>query len=355
MKVDVEHKGGSYPVHIVGGFGGFGAALADTVQSRSVVVVSDTNVAPLWADPLEAELVGAGFQVHRVVMPAGEVHKHRDTWWGVVDGVLSAGVDRRTPLIALGGGVVGDVAGFAAASVLRGMPFVQVPTTVLSMVDSSVGGKTGFNHPSGKNLVGAFHQPMLVWAALDTLSTLDPRQRRAGLGEVVKAALIDDAALFERLETRAEHALGDDLESVVAACVASKARVVALDERERGLRAILNAGHTVAHAVEVVAGYGEWLHGEAVAIGLVAETGWSERVGYCREAGLGARVRALCVQLGMPVDLPELSLDRLEAAMSLDKKGVGDTLTVPAPVRVGEVRLVSMPLASVRDLLGPST
>jgi 3-dehydroquinate synthase len=352
LTLPVQTQLGAYDVCVRPTLHGLGEAVAAVSRSPRAVLVTDDTVGPLWADAAERAL--AGVDLVRLVIPAGERNKHRDTWWGLVDGLLEARVDRRTPVIALGGGVVGDLAGFAAAATLRGLPVIQVPTTLLAMVDSSVGGKTGFNHPLGKNLVGAFHQPVLVWAALETLQTLEPRARNAGLGEAVKHGLIDDAALFERLESDAAAVADghpDVLAEVVAACVRSKAGVVADDEREKGRRAILNAGHTVAHAIEQVAGYGAWFHGEAVAMGLVAETAWAEDTGLTEEPGLARRVSDLVDALGMPSAIPDLDATRLEAAMRVDKKTHGDMLRVPAPMRVGEVRLVDLPLHNVSHLL----
>ena len=333
----------SYDVVIQASLSGLGEALRRLLRATHCLVVTDTHVAPLWGDALRAELDTAGVQSTWVTLPAGEAHKHRDTWWQIVDGALAAGVDRKTPIVALGGGVVGDLAGFAAASVNRGVPFVQVPTTLLAMVDSSVGGKTGFNHARGKNLVGAFHQPALVWAALDTLGTLPARELRAGLGEVVKTALLADEAFLASLEDQAP-LLADGaptaLAPVVAACVCHKAAIVAEDEQERGRRAVLNLGHTVGHGLETALGYGVLLHGEAVALGLVEEARWAVRAGHCLDPALPARLVALHAAMGLPTSVPEVPLDQVVAAMLVDKKASGDTLTVPVVVRVGETALV---------------
>ena len=352
--ITVELGARSYPVVLEeDGFQGIGAALAAVHRGRRVALVTETTVGPLWADALERELKAASVACLRIELPAGERHKTVATWTACVDALLEAGVDRKTPVLALGGGVLGDIAGFAAATTLRGMPFIQVPTTLLAMVDSSVGGKTGVNHPGGKNLIGAFHQPILVFAALSTLTTLAPEERRAGLGEVVKTALLD-AALFTSLEANAE-ALADGepkaLAPVIARCVELKAQVVAQDERESGVRAVLNAGHTVGHALEQVLGYGTLRHGEAVGLGLIAETAWAVRAGVCLEEDLPRRISRLLGRLCLPSASPKADLRRLEAAMRLDKKTDADKLSLPVAVRVGRMQLVELPLHRMGELV----
>ncbi len=350
----VQTASGEYDVVVADGMAGLGRRVSDLAAGRRPIVVTDDHVGPLWLKHLLEEVPDLGDRV--ITVPAGETNKHRDTWWSIVDGLLRLGVDRKTPVVALGGGVVGDLVGFAAASVLRGVPLVQVPTTLLAMVDSSVGGKTGFNHPRGKNLVGAFHRPHLVWAALDTLSTLSARERIAGLGEVVKTALLGDAELFGELERNApalRRGDADVLADVVCRCVRLKAEVVSADEREAGWRAVLNLGHTVGHAVEVVGGYGRWLHGEAVAIGLVAEARWAVARGHCSDPGLPERLVVLLSSLGLPAEVPrDLARDALATAMRLDKKVGKDMIVIPVPLRVGGARLVEIKLDRVSELLG---
>lgn len=353
-RVGVKLGSRSYDVVIAPSLVGLRAALAAVSSSPRVAVVTDDAVGPLWLDALRAELADRTLLV--IDFPHGEVNKHERTWWSVVDALLSGGVDRSTPVIALGGGVVGDMAGFAAASLLRGLPFVQIPTTLLAMVDSSVGGKTGFNHPRGKNLIGAFHQPALVWAAMDTLSTLPLREVRAGLAEVVKTAVIGDPDLLVRMEDEVAllaQGVPAALASVVERCVQLKAEVVGEDEREEGRRAVLNLGHTVGHAVEAVGGYGVLLHGEAVGIGLVAEAAWAVREGICVEPDLPDRLRRLLSGLGLPTDVPATDRDALVAAMGVDKKRRGAKITVPVPVRSGEVTLVALPVERAAELLPP--
>lgn len=354
--VEVALGDRAYTVHVVpGAFDGLGAAVHALFGARPAVVVTDDRVGPLWAEALASELATVGVGCRRVVLPAGEVHKTLATWSLALDGLLAAGVDRRTPVVALGGGVVGDVAGFAAASALRGLPVVQVPTTLLAMVDSSVGGKTGVNHARGKNLIGAFHQPRLVWAGLQTLSTLAPRVRDAGLGEVLKTGLVADRALVDRLERGGGEAARSvaELGELVARCVAAKAAVVADDEREAGRRLILNAGHTVGHALEQVLGFGALEHGEAVAVGLVIETAWGEARGVS-ERGLAARVGGLVRGLGLPdprrwAGREEL-VEPLVAAMQADKKADGDAVVVPVVKAPGEVVAVRAEAEALRAL-----
>jgi 3-dehydroquinate synthase len=248
--------------------------------------------------------------------------------------------------------VLGDIAGFAAAATLRGLPFVQVPTTLLSMVDSSVGGKTGVNTRHGKNLVGAFHSPRGVWIATDTLGTLPPEELRAGLGEVLKTAVVADPALFE-LAARVrpgDPAQGELLEEIIARCVSAKAAIVSRDERESGGRIVLNAGHTVAHALETAVGP-TLRHGEAVAIGLVAEARWAVARGICADRDLPERIASAARAVGLPTEPPAADLAAVLAAARLDKKGAADKIRLPVPVRAGEVVVVDLDRASLPDLL----
>lgn len=344
----------SYDVEVVHqGLARLGASVARAVEARRCILVSDSEVWPRWGGAAEASLEESGFAVSRIVLSAGEANKNIQTWASLVGQILALEPDRRTPVIALGGGVVGDIAGFAAAACLRGLPLVQVPTTLLAMVDSSVGGKTGVNHPLGKNLVGAFHQPVLVHADVDTLRTLPTRELRAGLAEVVKTAVIDDAALFGWLgEHAAQLADGESaaLTHIVCACVAAKARVVAADEREGGLREVLNLGHTVAHGLEAVLGYGVLRHGEAVAIGLVQEAKWAEREGYCAP-GVAASIAGLLADLGLSTEVPPVGLDEVVTAMRSDKKGRGEVVRVPIPAEIGTVRRMEVSKARLHELL----
>jgi 3-dehydroquinate synthase len=345
----------AYRVVVADGFDGLGDAVRADLGARRFVVVTDGTVEPLWGEVARAAL-GAGV-VGTIVLPAGEPHKHLGTWRTCVEALLALGLDRRVAVIALGGGVVGDVAGFAAATVLRGLNVVQVPTTVLAMVDSSVGGKTAVNTEHGKNLVGVFHQPSLVWAPLDALETLDARERVAGLAEVVKTGLVVDADLFDDVRVSAAHLAAGDRDAtrrIVARSVAAKAEVVAADERESGPRICLNAGHTVGHAIENVAGYGALRHGEAVGVGLVAETTYATRVGLCADPDLAPRVAEVLRALGLPTTASEAApgLDRtaLAAAAALDKKADGDRVIVPLVVRPGHWRASSLDRPEINAL-----
>lgn len=351
----VELGSRAYDVRIGGSLAGLGGALAGRFRAGRALVVTDSRVSVWWGTAVDDELTSAGLQVAWIEVPDGEIHKHQATWWSIVEGLLAARPDRHTPVVALGGGVIGDLAGFAAAVTLRGLPLVQVPTTLLAMVDSSVGGKTGFNHDAGKNLVGAFYQPRLVWAATETLSTLDDRERRSALAEVVKHALIDGDWL-DWLEANAT-ALRDGeaiaTAEVVRRSVRCKAAVVAADELETGRREVLNLGHTVGHAIEAVAGFGAMPHGEAVGLGLIAEQAWAERAGLA-EPGLTARLVRLLDALGLPTSAPSLSADAMNDAMGLDKKAEGATLRLPVCASPGVVSVVPIGRERARELLGVS-
>ena len=280
-----------------------GDLLAPLLPGRSAVVVSDTVVAETYLDPTLGALREAGFACSHLVVDSGEQSKDLATLGGMLEGILGQGVDRSTALVALGGGVVGDLTGFAASVLLRGVPFVQIPTTLLAQVDSGVGGKTGVNSAHGKNLIGTFYQPRLVLADVATLNTLPARELRAGYAEIVKYGLIDDPAFFAWLERNGAALLEGDrdlLRAAVAHSCRSKARIVADDERERGSRALLNLGHTFAHALEAEAGYdGSLLHGEAVAYGIVLAHRLSAALGHCGEDD-AARVAAHFRAVGLP-------------------------------------------------------
>lgn len=342
-----------YPVCVRADLRGLGAAVRRATRADRAVVVTDEHVGPRWGAETLQELRGAGLQVGEpIVLPAGEHHKNLATWSSCVDALIERKVTRDVPVVALGGGVLGDIAGFAAASTLRGLPFVQVPTTLLAMVDSAVGGKVGVDHPSGKNLIGAFHQPALVWAALSTLQTLPERERRAGLAEVVKAAIIGDSDLFASLEQGAANRALEpgELSELVHRAVAIKAEIVAQDEREGGIRAVLNLGHTVAHGLERAAAYTDLRHGEAVAIGLVVEARCAERLGYS-PPGLADRIAAVLKALGLPTTWPDVELRHVVEALSLDKKRDGAMLVWPVAFDVSDCRLVRLSLSELTGLL----
>jgi 3-dehydroquinate synthase len=347
VRVDV----GGYAVTLADGYDG----LAIPGEPGRCVLVSNPVVAPLYRAEVEAALRDAGWEPAYVEVPDGEEHKTVASYVALVDALLDTRPDRRTPVLALGGGVTGDLVGFAAATTLRGLPVVQLPTTLLAMVDSSVGGKTGVNTRHGKNLVGAFHPPVAVWAALSTLRTLDDAELRCGLGEVVKHAVIAGPDALARCEALAPRLVARDpdaLRAVVADSVRTKARIVAQDPTEKGIRAILNLGHTLGHAVEAVAGYGALRHGEAVAIGLVAMTRFATARGWCEDLGLADRLVVLLDALGLPVRPPsDLDADALCAAVGFDKKRAHGKVKVAVPRLLGSVELRSLPLDEVPQLV----
>ncbi|BBO22010.1 MAG: 3-dehydroquinate synthase [Candidatus Desulfobacillus denitrificans] len=292
------------------------------LKAPLAAIVSNETVAPLYLTGLASALRDQGVRVTEILLPDGEEHKNWQTLNRIFDALLENRCERATTIIALGGGVVGDLAGFAAATYQRGVPFIQLPTTLLSQVDSSVGGKTGINHPLGKNMIGAFYQPRLVLADTDTLKTLPERELSAGLAEVIKYGLIRDLAFFEWLEANMEKLRARDPEALTHAIECScrnKAEVVAEDETETDVRALLNLGHTFGHAIEAGLGYGKWLHGEAVAAGMVMAAELSRRIGWLSQADV-ARTAALLRRAGLPVRGPVLGADRYMALMALDKK-----------------------------------
>ncbi len=326
QRLDVRLGQRSYPVLVGPGLLGSQPLLAEHAGAGKLLVVTDDVVGPLWLPRLGEGLAGRPFET--CVLPGGEAHKTLANVAVIIDALVAARLNRDGMVLALGGGVIGDIAGFAAASYQRGIAIVQLPTTLLAQVDSSIGGKTGVNHPGGKNLIGAFHQPAAVIADTDTLSTLPDRQLRAGLTEVVKAALVADGAFFAWLEANLARLLAKEsaalAEAITRAC-AIKAAIVAEDEREQGRRALLNLGHTFGHAIEAGAGYGQVLHGEAVAAGLALAAELSSRTG--RLPGRDAeRVRELLSAAGLPVDPPRLGAARMLELMAMDKKVKGGAI-----------------------------
>lgn len=341
-KVQVELGDRSYPIRVGSGLlPGVGESLAARFAVRHACVVTNATVAALYGAVVESSLAASGFAVHRIEIADGEIHKNLATLESIYDRILALRPERSWPVVALGGGVVGDIAGFAAATVLRGVPFVQIPTTLLAQVDSSVGGKTGINHPRGKNLIGAFYQPSEVVIDLDTLASLPRREFLAGFAEVVKYGVILDPELFASLEDRLDDVLRLDpvfLRAVVARCCRLKADVVGSDERESGLRAILNFGHTLGHAVENLAGYGALLHGEAVSIGMAFAARLSARLGVC-EPDAAERVVALLARSGLPVAIPsDLASADLGAAVAGDKKVSGGKVKFVLMTGIGATR-----------------
>jgi 3-dehydroquinate synthase len=318
----------AYPIEIGSGLLGRADLIVPYLKVPQVALVSNETVAPLYLDALARPLRERGVRVTEIILPDGERHKTWQTLSRIYDALLENRCERAATVIALGGGVIGDLAGFAAATYQRGVPFIQVPTTLLAQVDSSVGGKTGINHPLGKNMIGAFYQPRLVLADTDTLKTLPERELRAGLAEVIKYGLIRDLPFLEWLEANLAKLLARDGEALTYAversCI-NKAEIVAADETESGVRALLNLGHTFGHAIEAGMGYGEWLHGEGVAAGTVMAADLSRRMGWLSEADV-QRVIRLLRSAGLPVAGPALGADRYLELMSLDKKVAGGKL-----------------------------
>ncbi|MGB8148034.1 MAG: 3-dehydroquinate synthase [Azonexus sp.] len=327
----------SYPIHIGSGVLDRADLLVPHLGQKKVLVVSNTTVAPLYFDRLRSTLEKNGISVISVILPDGEKYKDWNTLNLIFDALLSAHCERGTTLIALGGGVIGDMGGFAASCYQRGMPFIQIPTTLLSLVDSSVGGKTAINHPLGKNMIGAFYQPKLVLADISTLDTLPDRELKAGLAEVIKYGLIRDPEFFVWLEENIERLLARDRDALAYAVhrsCANKAEVVAADERETGERALLNLGHTFGHAIETGIGYGEWLHGEAIAAGTLIAAELSRRLGWL-DAEAVLRIERLFVRAGLPVRGAPLGAARYLALMRHDKKVQDGKLRLVLLKRIG--------------------
>jgi 3-dehydroquinate synthase len=321
--------------------------------ASKAVIVTNTTVEPLYAARLEGAIESRHAAVHKLVLPDGESYKNWQTLNLIFDALLQHGCDRKTVLYALGGGVVGDMAGFAAASYMRGVPFVQVATTLLAQVDSSVGGKTGINHPLGKNMIGAFYQPALVVCDIDTLRTLPAREFSAGLAEVIKYGPIADTALLDWIELNVESLMRRETAPLAHAVRRSceiKARVVSQDERESGLRAILNVGHTFGHAIEAGLGYGEWLHGEAVGCGMVMALHLSHRLGLIDIAWV-ERVTALLRRTGLPTVGPQLGADRYLELMRIDKKAAAGQIRFVVIDKPGSASVRSAPDALVREVI----
>jgi 3-dehydroquinate synthase len=319
LNVDLGER--SYPIYIGSELLGSAGLIQPHIRGRQVMVVSNTTVAPLYLDKVLASL--DGLRVESVILPDGEQYKNLEVLNTIYDALLTHRFDRKCTLVALGGGVVGDMTGFAAASYQRGVDFIQIPTTLLAQVDSSVGGKTGVNHPLGKNMIGAFHQPRCVIADTDSLNTLDERQLSAGIAEVIKYGLIDDPEFFDWLEQNMPRLMAREPEALAYAIARScedKARVVAADEKEAGSRALLNLGHTFGHAIETGMGYGEWLHGEAIAAGMVMAAELSAHMGWI-EPAIVERIRRLISAAALPVRAPsQLSSERFLELMAVDKK-----------------------------------
>ena len=343
LNVDLGER--SYPITIGPGLLSNGDLLARHISGRKVAIVTNTTVAPLYLERVAAPLREAGREVIAIILPDGEEYKNWASLMQVFDTLLANQADRRTTLVALGGGVIGDLTGYAAASYMRGVPFVQIPTTLLSQVDSSVGGKTGINHPLGKNMIGAFYQPRAVLADTSSLDTLPARELSAGLAEVIKHGAIIDAAFFDWIEQNIDKLMARDgaaLGYAIARSCEIKADVVRQDEREGGLRAILNFGHTFGHAIEAGLGYGEWLHGEAVGCGMVMAADLSQRMGYIDEATV-ARVKNLVAAAGLPVAAPDFGAERWLELMAVDKKNEGGAIKFILLKPLGSPQITNVP------------
>lgn len=332
----------SYPIRIGEGLlTDIGSLLSDISFPHQVAVVSNPTVADLYGPVVTRSLQQAGFDPRLMLVPDGEDYKNLETLQGIYDQLIEHRFDRGCGLLALGGGVIGDMAGFAAATFLRGIPYVQVPTTLLSQVDSSVGGKTAVNHPHGKNLIGAFYQPQLVVIDVDTLTTLEPREVFAGIAEVIKYGVIRDADFFSWLEKNQQLLQQRDPDSLAYAIKKScqiKADIVEVDEREHSIRAYLNFGHTFGHAIENLAGYGQWKHGEAVAVGMVIAAKIA-RIKHLCTADDVIRIETLLRSFDLPIEPPDFGLEPVVSAIQRDKKVNQGALTMVLNKGIGDVVL----------------
>ena len=352
-RVEIDLGDRSYPILIAAELLDEPDAFDAAPVASMALIVTNTTVAPLYAAALKTTLSKRYRRVETLVLPDGEVHKDWATLNLIFDALLGHGADRKTVLFALGGGVVGDMTGFAAASYMRGVPFVQVPTTLLAQVDSSVGGKTAINHPLGKNMIGAFYQPHLVLCDLATLQTLPPRELSAGLAEVIKYGPIYDMVFFDWIEANVDALVALEPAALAHAVKRSceiKAEVVAQDERETGLRAILNFGHTFGHAIESGLGYGEWLHGEAVGCGMVMAAHLSHKLGGV-DAAFVARLTRLIQRAGLPITGPALGAERYLELMRVDKKSEAGEIRFVVIDTPGSAKVAAAPEAMVREVL----
>jgi 3-dehydroquinate synthase len=344
----------SYRIHIGTGLLAQPDLILPLVPRKRVAIVTNTVVAPLYLESLRKELERRDIGSVPIVLPDGEAHKDWPTLGLIFDSLLANRCERGTPVVALGGGVTGDLAGFAAATYLRGVPFIQYPTTLLAQVDSSVGGKTGINHPRGKNMIGAFYQPGAVISDISTLATLPDRELRAGIAEIIKYGLIRDSGFLDWLEQNLASLLLREpaalIEAIRRSCM-HKAEVVEADERESGVRATLNLGHTFGHAIENAMGYGVWLHGEAVAAGTVLAANVSRRMGMLAKEDV-ERIRTLYRQAGLPVAAPDIGVEKYLALMGLDKKVEGGKMRFVLLRQIGEAVIRSdVPIAVLTETL----
>lgn len=355
LQVDLDQR--AYPIHIGAGILQNNELLAHSIKAQKVAIVTNELVAPLYLSDLENRLRALGKQVSVIVLADGEVHKNWDSLNQIFTALLEQQADRKTCLLALGGGVIGDMCGFAASAYMRGIPFVQLPTTLLAQVDSSVGGKTGINHPLGKNMIGAFYQPQAVLADLASLNSLPDRELSAGIAEVIKHGAIIDASFFDWIEANMPALRARQAEALSYAVLRScqiKAEVVRQDEREGGLRAILNFGHTFGHAIEAGLGYGNWLHGEAVGCGMVMAAELSHQLGYLDFVSK-TRIKNLVKAAGLPVQAPDLGWQRWLDLMAVDKKNEAGEIKFIVLKPLGQALIRSVPEAALRETIALCT
>jgi 3-dehydroquinate synthase len=351
LEVDLGNR--SYPIHICNDLIDQSELFSTCKKATSVYIVTNTTVAPLYAERLTKTLERLGKPVKTIILPDGESYKDWKNLQLIFDDLLKFGADRQAMLVALGGGVIGDMTGFAAASFMRGIRFIQVPTTLLAQVDSSVGGKTGINHPLGKNMIGAFHQPAAVIADLNTLKTLPARELSAGLAEVVKHGAIADAEFLTWIEAHAQALLSCDTTAMAHAVLRSceiKSAVVSADEREGGIRATLNFGHTFGHAIEAGMGYGAWLHGEAVACGMVMGADLSRRLNFITQNEVN-RLTKIIQSMNLPTNPPKLGSQRYMELMQVDKKTEDGQIRYVVLEKIGKAQIKSVPNAQVIETL----
>ena len=332
----------SYPIYVGEGLLENYDLFKNHIASKKLAIVTNEKIAPLYLKKI-TDILSKDKDIIPIILPDGESFKNYKTLNLIYDELLKNKANRQTTLIALGGGVIGDITGFASATFMRGVDFIQIPTTLLSQVDSSVGGKTGINHQLGKNMIGAFYQPKCVIADITLLNTLDDKQLSAGLAEVIKYGLIRDLDFFEWLENNINGIIKRDpkllIESVVRSCQ-NKAEIVEADEFESGLRAILNLGHTFGHAIETATGYGEWLHGEAIATGMVMAAHLSEQMGWLTK-GENSRIKSLIINANLPINPPNISKQDFLDLMQLDKKTKGDQINLVLQQGIGKAILTA--------------
>lgn len=354
VRIEVGLGDRSYPIWIGPGLlPRIGEALSEVSFPKKLAIVTNEIVEPLYGNTLRSALENAGYEAHTIVLPDGEGTKTLQVLETIFDGLIESGIDRGCGLLALGGGVIGDIAGFAAASYMRGIPFVQVPTTLLAQVDSSVGGKTAVNHPLGKNLIGAFYQPKYVLIDVDTLKTLEKRDLAAGMAEVVKYGVIRDESFFHYLgenRKKVQDLVPETLVEIIKKSCQIKADIVENDEKEKGLRALLNFGHTYGHAVETLAGYGEYRHGEAVAIGMVVAAQVSRAFDLCSDEDVVV-IRTLLADYDLPISPPEFPLDAVIGAMKRDKKVKAGLFTMVLNHGIGRADI--HPVTDLEQLFEP--